>query len=142
MEETPDLEFYYHMLRPFVHYVPFSVKVPKPNYGHRDPARRQPRLDGVETNLSQVIQAAREDDEGSRRIAEQAHHFAHTHLCDAARHCYLYELLKRYGKAMTYTPSLEDRPDALRVTDDEDVVFFRRSRRAGVGAVPRMRGRG
>ena len=83
------------MLRPFVHYVPFSVKVPKPNYGHRDPARRQPRLDGVETNLSQVIQAAREDDEGSRRIAEQAHHFAHTHLCDAARHCYLYELLKR-----------------------------------------------
>ena len=121
-EETADLEFYYHLLQPHVHYVPFGVRVPAPHYTDRDPARRQPRLDSVVTNLSDVLRAARQDDRGVRQIAERAHALAHTHLCDAARRCYLYELLRRYGRATTYQPSLADRPGARRVTTPEEVI--------------------
>ena len=118
-----------------MHYVPFSVRVPRPDYTHSNPRRRQPRLDSVVTNLSDVVRAARLDDDGARRIAEQAHELAHTHLCDAARRCYLYELLRRYGKAMAYQPSLADRPGARRVTRSEEVVFF-----DPTGAPPSRRG--
>ena len=70
------------------------------------------------------MRRAKEDDAGSRRIGEQAHALAHTHLCDAARRCYLYELLRRYGKAMRYQPSLADRPGARLVTRLQEVVVF------------------
>ena len=80
-----------------------------------------------------VLTCARLDDDGARRIGEQAHELAHTHLCDAARRCYLYELLRRYGKAMTYQPSLADRPGARLVTRLEEVIFFNPK---GTGTAP------
>ena len=111
-EETPDLEYYYHLLRPFVHYVPFA-------FAHRGPCNRRQgcKLHHASTNLTEVVLWARAHDEEVRRIAEQAHALVHTHLCDAARRCYMRELLRRYAKAMTYQPSLQDRPGAMRVTN-------------------------
>ena len=52
-----------------------------------------------------------------RQVAENGHALVHTHLCHAARRCYLLELLRRYGAKLTYTPSLADRPGALRITN-------------------------
>ena len=110
-EETPDLEYYYHLLKPFVHYVPFA-------FAHRGPCHKQGcKLHHASTNLTETVLWARAHDEEVRRIAEQAHALVHTHLCDAARRCYMRELLRRYGKAMTYRPSLRDRPGAMRVTN-------------------------
>lgn len=131
-ETTPDLEFYYHLLKPFEHYWPFEIKVPTPNYHHRVPALRQPRLDGVTTDLLDVMRAAELDDERARRIGEQAHRLAHTHLCDAARRCYLIELLRRYGEAMAYKPSLSDRPGAMLATSPQQLIEFARGRGRGV----------
>ena len=133
-ETTPDLEFYYHLLKPFVHYWPFTIKVPTPQYHHPQPQLRQPRLDGVTTDLLDVMRAAELDDERARRIGEQAHRLAHTHLCDAARRCYLIELLRRYGKAMAYTPSLSDRPGALLATNPNQLVQFARGSGGGGAA--------
>ena len=59
-EETADLEYYYHLLRPYVHYVPFHFHVATPNYRlDVHPRLRQPRLDSIVTNLTQVVHAAR-----------------------------------------------------------------------------------
>ena len=59
-EETPDLEYYYHLLRPYVHYIPFHFHVPTPNYRlDTHPRQRQPRLDSIVTNLSEVVRTAR-----------------------------------------------------------------------------------
>ena len=59
-EETADLEYYYHLLRPYVHYVPFHFRVATPNYRlDVHPRLRQPRLDTIVTNLTQVVHAAR-----------------------------------------------------------------------------------
>ena len=86
---------------------------------------------------TRVFTCARLDDDGARRIGEQAHELAHTHLCDAARRCYLHELLRRYGKAMTYQPSLADRPGARLVTRLEEVIFFNPKR---TGSAPSRKG--
>ena len=59
-EETADLEYYYHLLEPYVHYLPFHFRVATPNYRlDVPPRRRQPRLDSIVTNLTQVVHAAR-----------------------------------------------------------------------------------
>ena len=55
-------------------------------------------------------------DDAMRRVAERGHALVHTHLCHAARRCYLLELLRRYGRKMRYAPSLADRPGAVRIT--------------------------
>ena len=81
------------------------------------------------------------NDDGARRIAEQAHALAHTHLCDAARRCYWIELLRRYGAAMAYTPSLRDRPGAMRVTRRHQLVGFPPKAAARRGAGGGRRGR-
>ena len=49
---------------------------------------------------------AKRHDGEMRQIAEQAHALVHTHLCDAARRCYLYELLRRYMVTMSSTLAL------------------------------------
>lgn len=103
-EETPYVEFYYHLLRPHVHYVPFVFAM----------ERRQ--LATARSNLTEVVRAAIKNDDAMRGIAERGHALAHTHLCYAARRCYLLELLRRYGRKMAYTPSLADRPAAVRIT--------------------------
>ena len=60
------------------------------------------------------------------RPFEQAHALVHTHLCDAARRCYLLELLRRYGAAMAYKPSLRLRKRAMRVTNIGQLKAFPR----------------
>ena len=104
-EETADVEFYYHLLKPHVHYVPFEFKMTN--------ARN---LKTARSNLLDVVRMAMQNDAAMRRVAEQAHALVHTHLCHAARRCYLHELLRRYGRKMTYKPALTDRPGAIQVT--------------------------
>lgn len=109
-EESAEIEFYYHLLTPHVHYVPFDVHLP-----NRGPSATMV-LSNVVTNLSAAVEAARRNDQRMRRIAEQAHALAHTHLCLAAQRCYLHALLTAYGSAMAYRPT--PRPEAVRVTNE------------------------
>jgi len=110
-EETPDVEFYYHMLKPHVHYVPFNFEMPKRKMAQHLIFKM------ARTDLIDVVRRATQNDSAMRRIAEQAHALVHTHLCHAARRCYLHELLKRYSRKLTYTPSLADHPGAIRITE-------------------------
>ena len=57
-----------------------------------------------------AVRLARRRDGEMRRIAERAHALAHTHLCDAARRCYMRELLRRYGKAMARAQGVRGAP--------------------------------
>jgi hypothetical protein len=107
---SAEIEFYYHLLTPHVHYVPFDVHLP-----NRGPSATMV-LSNVVTNLSAAVEAARRNDQRMRRIAEQAHALAHTHLCLAAQRCYLHALLTAYGSAMAYRPT--PRPEAVRVTNE------------------------
>lgn len=111
-EESLELEFYYHLLKPYVHYIPFAFKADVQRY----------TLEKIETNLTAVVRMAKRHDGEMRQIAEQAHALVHTHLCDAARRCYLYELLRRYGETMSYRPSPVDRPHAYRVTNRKHLM--------------------
>ena len=70
----------------------------------------------------EVIAAAVADDAGSRAIAERASVLVHTHLCDAARRCYLHRLLVGYDKAMAYKPSPAYRPGAVRVVRKSELI--------------------
>ena len=65
-EETPYVEFYYHLLKPHVHYVPFEFTMQ-----HR-------KLDTARSNLTAVVQAAIKDDEAMRLISERGHALVHT----------------------------------------------------------------
>ena len=71
----------------------------------------------MRTNLTQTVRYAIEHDAEVHRIAQAAQELVHTHLCADARMCYLYELLRRLGKAMRYEPSPADRPGAELVRD-------------------------
>mmetsp|Transcript_34194 Transcript_34194/g.100424 ORF Transcript_34194/g.100424 Transcript_34194/m.100424 type:complete len:119 (-) Transcript_34194:61-417(-) len=106
-EASDEVEFYYHLLRPFVHYVPFLIEVNLDTYALAD----------VRTNITETVRYARAHDAEVRRIARAAQELVHTHLCTEARMCFLAELLRRYSRAMTYKPSPADRPGALRVTE-------------------------
>jgi len=104
-EQSDEVEFYYHLLRPYVHYVPFQIEVDLSNYV----------LSRVRTNITEAIEWAIAHDAEAKKIAAQAQALVHTHLCAAARRCYLLKLLRRYGRAMAYRPSPAYRPHAHRV---------------------------
>lgn len=111
-EESLEVEFYYHLLRPYVHYVPFYISVNKHSYKMAD----------VRTNLTETIQWARAHDAECRAIATEAQRLVHTHLCDAARRCYVERLLREYGEVVAYRPSPESRPGAVRVRAMKDLI--------------------
>ncbi|EOD39318.1 hypothetical protein EMIHUDRAFT_108867 [Emiliania huxleyi CCMP1516] len=69
-------------------------------------------LNGVSTNLSEVLAAADAADERSRKVAEAASSLVHTHLCEAAHRCYMHRLLTEYGRKMRYAPDMASRPGA------------------------------
>ena len=106
-EESREVEFYYHMLRPFEHYVPFSYSVDLTTYKMRD----------VRTNITETVKWLRRNDALARKIALQGQKLAHTHLCDAARRCYVERLLRRYATTMTFRPTLSMYPHAYLVED-------------------------
>ena len=56
------------------------------------------------TNLTQTVRYAIEHDTEVLRIAQAAQELVHSHLCADARMCYLYELLRRLGRATRYRP--------------------------------------
>ena len=84
----------------------------------------------AQTNLTDVVEAATKDDGRMKQIAEAAQTLVHTHLCEEARRCYLYELLRRYGRKMAYVPSPEER-GALRVTNAKQLIQFADTRANG-----------
>ena len=105
-EASNEIEFYYHMLQPFVHFLPFSIKV----------QHERRWLSDITTNVTEAVDYARRNDAQMRRIAAQAQELVHTHLCSEARLCYLHQLLTRYAKLMRYRSSPSMRPGARRVT--------------------------
>eukprot|EP00967_Tisochrysis_lutea_P092768 scaffold133845_cov33-Tisochrysis_lutea.AAC.6 len=107
------IEFYYHLLKPFEHYVPFGIKTEEV---WTEP-RRHRRKVRVTTNITAALKAAFADDSGSKAIAERASALMHTHLCADARRCYMHRLLMRYGRAMAYRPDLSRRPRAVKIED-------------------------
>ena len=111
-EETLALEFYYHLVKPNVHYLPFYFSLLK---------FPTPRPENIRTDLIDVLEGAQRNDTAMRAISDAGRALVHTHLCDAARQCYLYELLRRYARRMTYRPSLDGRPHAVRIDHERQL---------------------
>ncbi|KAG2502094.1 hypothetical protein HYH03_000586 [Edaphochlamys debaryana] len=94
-EKSGYYTFYEKALQPGVHYLPWWVKTP----------------DDLRTQLQWI---ASNPDEAAR-IARAGATFAVTHLNADARSCYWLYLLQRLSKALTYRPSLDAHPHAMRV---------------------------
>lgn len=95
-------EWYYHLLRPFVHYVPVQAN-------------------GTHINLGGMLQWASEHQYAASFIAQQASDFAHFHLSHAGRECYAFQLLFRLHKLghgnFTLPDSAVDVSDCDSLTD-------------------------
>ncbi|KAG2486250.1 hypothetical protein HYH03_015074 [Edaphochlamys debaryana] len=84
---SPDAEFFYTSLRPYVHYIPFSNTV---------------------DDLLQVIEWARRNDAAARDIAANAYHFAKTHFSSASLGDYVALTLNAYHRLLRFEPKLTE----------------------------------
>lgn len=75
--EHDDMEWYYPLLKPYVHYIPVLA-----NETH--------------TDLLDQLSWAESHPDAVRQIVLSANHFAHRYLSGAARDCYFMQLLRRY----------------------------------------------
>lgn len=78
--ESPLYSHFYHLLQPYVHYVPFM----------RDNA----------SDILQAVRWLRANDEKARDIAREARHFATHYLTRSARLCYWREVVTRLAALM------------------------------------------
>ena len=72
-------EWYYHLMRPFVHYIPFTVN-------------------NTDNNLNSMLRWANENSYAASVISQQAHDFASFFLSSSGRECYALQLLYRLHK--------------------------------------------
>lgn len=72
-------EWYYHLMRPFVHYIPFTVN-------------------NTDFNLNSMLRWADENSYAVSVISQQAHDFASFFLSSSGRECYALQLLYRLHK--------------------------------------------
>ena len=79
--EHDDMEWYYPLLKPYIHYIPFVA-----NETH--------------TNLLDQLNWAESHQEAVRAIVVSANAFAHRYLSGPARDCYFMQLLLRYSHLM------------------------------------------
>ncbi len=75
--ENEELEWYYPLLKPYVHYIPITA-----NETH--------------TNLLEQLEWAEANSDQIKRIVAAANEFAHTYLSGQARDCFFLHLLLRY----------------------------------------------
>ena len=90
---SPWRAYYYRALHEFVHYIPVW-------HSSRDDVLR-------------LVDWLRDRDGFARRVAENAQHFACTHLTQPGRLCYWRNAIEHYTRLLAYTPSLERRPRAF-----------------------------
>ncbi|KAG2485477.1 hypothetical protein HYH03_015752 [Edaphochlamys debaryana] len=98
-EESGYHSFYYHLLRPYEHYVPVW-----------------PAGSGPEDVLS-AMAWAQEHDEEAERMAAAAQEVALTYLSKRARSCYWFRLLKEYAALQRFKPSPSGKPHVRTVED-------------------------
>ncbi len=79
MADNAEPEWYYHLMRPFVHYIPFTVN-------------------NTDFNLNSMLRWADENSYAASVIAQQAHDFASFFLSSSGRECYALQLLYRLHK--------------------------------------------
>ncbi|PSC73673.1 autophagy-related 16 [Micractinium conductrix] len=91
-------EFFYGGLRPWVHYVPTGYN-------------------GVD-EVSRMVQFLRKNDDMAKAIGEQARKFAHEHLSEEGRLCYIKVLFEETKKLMQYEPKLVDFPNTITFDDE------------------------
>ena len=77
--DAPYFEFYYHGLRPWVHYIPVNL-----------------------TNLEERWRWAEHHQRAARGIAEAARAFAHAHLHGGSLSAYWVNLLRNYARLQTF----------------------------------------
>ncbi|PSC76645.1 NHL repeat containing [Micractinium conductrix] len=95
-------EFFYAALRPWVHYVPTGYN-------------------GVE-EVDRIVQFLRDNDDLARAIGEQARRFAHEHLNEEGRLCYIKVLFEEMKKLMKYEVTADDFP--VKISYDEEVKQY------------------
>ncbi|KAJ8960819.1 hypothetical protein NQ318_020115 [Aromia moschata] len=83
------LEFFYPVLKPWVHYVPVEA-------------------DASKEELQELIEFAVRHDDIAREIAENGYNAIWNHLTMRDVVCYWSKLLKRYAKLLTYEPVLDE----------------------------------
>ncbi|XP_033209397.1 O-glucosyltransferase rumi homolog [Belonocnema kinseyi] len=81
-------EFYYNLMKPWIHYIP----VPK---------------DASQSELEELVQFAKDNDEISKKIAHRGRDFIWEKLRMTDVICYWRRLLKMYIKLLTYKPTLK-----------------------------------
>ena len=77
--DSAEPEWYYHLMRPFVHYIPFTVN-------------------NTDFNLNSMLRWADENSYAASVISQQAHDFASFFLSSSGRECYALQLLYRLHK--------------------------------------------
>jgi len=100
-EESGYKTFYYHLLKPEVHYLPVWKKTPD--------------------DIIPALEWAKAHDDVAREIAKSAQEFALKYLNKRARTCYWYRLLVEYSKLLKYkvTPEHEVEAEAARREEAE-----------------------
>ncbi len=92
--ENEELEWYYPLLKPYVHYIPITA-----NDTHTNLLEQ---LEWAEANLDQI-----------KRIVAAANDFAHTYLNGQARDCFFLHLLLRYHELTVGHVKLPTSPQDL-----------------------------
>ena len=77
--DNTEPEWYYHLMRPFVHYIPFTVN-------------------NTDNNLNSMLRWANENSYAASVISQQANDFASFFLSSVGRECYALQLLYRLHK--------------------------------------------
>jgi hypothetical protein len=98
-QDSQQVEWYYHALKPWVHYVPTGYN-------------------GLE-EVDRIVQFLQTHDNLAQSIADNSRAFAATHLVSEGRHCYIKVLFEEMHKLMKDRPSsLDDFPSRIRYDDD------------------------
>lgn len=82
------LEFYYDSMKPWIHYIPVAK-------------------DASQSEIEELIQFAKDNDEISRKIANRGRDFIWEKLRMTDVTCYWRRLFKRYIKLLTFQPTLK-----------------------------------
>ncbi|XP_017967631.1 O-glucosyltransferase rumi [Drosophila navojoa] len=93
-------EFFYHQLKPWVHYVPL----------HSYPSQEE---------YEDILNFFKSHDELAQQIAQRGHEFIVQHLRMQDVQCYWRKLLKRYGKLMKYDVKPDNTMKRIRGGRDE-----------------------
>ena len=91
--KSPWRAYYYQALHPFVHYIPV--------------------WHSSQDDILRLIDWLDSHDDLAQRIAQNAQHFACTHLTQPGRLCYWKRAINEYAKLLDYKPTLRTRPRAF-----------------------------